>query len=263
MVKPAGLQGGHAVSDACCAFTAGRTAQDQHAFSFERELFAANGYVVLAVNYRGSSGRGAGLPEGDLRRLGKQGSAGPAGRGRSRRRDGRRRLHAARHRRVELRRHPDRLHDRDDDALQGGDERGRERAADDDVRHRPVHLPVRQRSSASRGTNKELYDKLSYPFWQANKIKTPTLFLGGEKDMNVPITGSEQMYMALKSQGIDTQLIVYPNQNHGIALPSYQKDRLRAVPGLVREVPEAAGTTLRKELGADCCRLVTGAGCRS
>jgi len=73
--------------------------------------------------------------------------------------------------------------------------------------------------------NKELWDKISYPFWQANKIKTPTLFLGGERDMNVPITGSEQMYMALKSQGIDTQLIVYPNQNHGIVLPSYQRDR--------------------------------------
>ena len=75
--------------------------------------------------------------------------------------------------------------------------------------------------------NKELWDKLSYPFWQANKIKTPTLFLGGENDMNVPVSGSEQMYMALKSQGIDTQLIVYPNQNHGITLPSYQKDRLQ------------------------------------
>jgi dipeptidyl aminopeptidase/acylaminoacyl peptidase len=33
------------------------------------------------------------------------------------------------------------------------------------------------------------------------------------------------MYMALKSQGVETQLIVYPNQNHGIVLPSYQKDR--------------------------------------
>jgi dipeptidyl aminopeptidase/acylaminoacyl peptidase len=74
--------------------------------------------------------------------------------------------------------------------------------------------------------NKELYDKISYPFWQANKIKTPTLFLGGENDMNVPITGSEQMYMALKSLGIDTQLIIYPNQNHGLVLPSYLKDRL-------------------------------------
>ncbi|PYS59701.1 MAG: peptidase S9 family protein, partial [Acidobacteria bacterium] len=36
----------------------GPNGQDQHSFSFERQFFAANGYAVLAVNYRGSSGRG-------------------------------------------------------------------------------------------------------------------------------------------------------------------------------------------------------------
>ncbi len=37
----------------------GPNGQDQHAFAFERQWFAANGYAVLAVNYRGSAGRGA------------------------------------------------------------------------------------------------------------------------------------------------------------------------------------------------------------
>ena len=37
----------------------GPNGQDEHSFSFERELFAANGYVVVAVNYRGSNGRGS------------------------------------------------------------------------------------------------------------------------------------------------------------------------------------------------------------
>src|SRR5262249_40023925 len=37
----------------------GPNGEDEHAFSFERELFAANGYVVVAVNYRGSNGRGS------------------------------------------------------------------------------------------------------------------------------------------------------------------------------------------------------------
>jgi len=36
----------------------GPNGQDGHSFSFERQFFAANGYAVLAVNYRGSSGRG-------------------------------------------------------------------------------------------------------------------------------------------------------------------------------------------------------------
>ena len=36
----------------------GPNGQDDHSFSFDRQLFAANGYVVISVNYRGSSGRG-------------------------------------------------------------------------------------------------------------------------------------------------------------------------------------------------------------
>ena len=55
----------------------------------------------------------------------------------------------------------------------------------------------------------------------------PTLFLGGERDFNVPIEGSQQMYQALKSLGVDTQLIIYPNENHGIQRPSYQRDRMQ------------------------------------
>ena len=73
--------------------------------------------------------------------------------------------------------------------------------------------------------NPDLWMKLSWPFFQADRIKTPTLFLGGEKDFNVPIIGSEQMYMALKSNGVPTQLIVYPGERHGIRKPSFQKDR--------------------------------------
>jgi dipeptidyl aminopeptidase/acylaminoacyl peptidase len=73
--------------------------------------------------------------------------------------------------------------------------------------------------------NPQLWDKLSYPFLHADRIHTPTLFLGGEKDFNVPISGSEQMYQALKSLGVDTQLIVYPGQFHGISRPSFVRDR--------------------------------------
>ena len=71
----------------------------------------------------------------------------------------------------------------------------------------------------------EKWLRISYPFFQADRIRTPTLFLGGEKDFNVPIIGGEQMYQALKSLGVDTQLVVYPGQFHGISLPSYVRDR--------------------------------------
>jgi dipeptidyl aminopeptidase/acylaminoacyl peptidase len=73
--------------------------------------------------------------------------------------------------------------------------------------------------------NIDKYLKLSYPFLKADKIKTPTQFMVGESDFNVPAVGSEQMYQALRSLGIPTELIIYPNQFHGITVPSYLKDR--------------------------------------
>jgi dipeptidyl aminopeptidase/acylaminoacyl peptidase len=67
--------------------------------------------------------------------------------------------------------------------------------------------------------------KLSAPFLHADRIKTPTLFLGGEKDFNVPIIGSEQMYQALRSLGRDTRLVIYPGEAHGFTRPSFIRDR--------------------------------------
>jgi dipeptidyl aminopeptidase/acylaminoacyl peptidase len=203
----------------------GPNAQDQHSFSFERELFAANGYVVVAANYRGSAGRGEAYQRAIYADWGNKEVQD---------------LLAAVDHVVALG-----IADSARLGIGGWSYGGiltnytiasttRFKAA--------ISGAGSALQSAMYGTDqyiyqwdtevgrpweaKELYDKLSYPFWQANRIKTPTLFMGGERDMNVPISGTEQMYMVLKSQGIDTQLVVYPNQNHGITLPSYQKDRL-------------------------------------
>ena len=73
--------------------------------------------------------------------------------------------------------------------------------------------------------NPQKWMDLSYPFFKADKIKTPTMFMASEKDFNVPTAGSEQMYQALRSLGVPTQLIIYPGQFHGITKPSYQADR--------------------------------------
>jgi dipeptidyl aminopeptidase/acylaminoacyl peptidase len=73
--------------------------------------------------------------------------------------------------------------------------------------------------------NFDKYVALSYPFLKADRIKTPTQFMVGESDFNVPSVGSEQMYQAFKSLGIPTELIIYPGQFHGITNPSFQKDR--------------------------------------
>jgi len=75
--------------------------------------------------------------------------------------------------------------------------------------------------------NPEAWMRVSFPFFKADRIVTPTLFLVGEKDFNVPLLASEQMYQALRSLGRDTQLVIYPGQYHGITKPTYQRDRLQ------------------------------------
>jgi dipeptidyl aminopeptidase/acylaminoacyl peptidase len=73
--------------------------------------------------------------------------------------------------------------------------------------------------------NREAWERIS-PFNSVERIVTPTLIMGGEKDWNVPILNSEQLYQALRRLGRETQLVVYPGQSHGLRVPSYQKDRL-------------------------------------
>jgi dipeptidyl aminopeptidase/acylaminoacyl peptidase len=72
--------------------------------------------------------------------------------------------------------------------------------------------------------NTELWDKLS-PMTNITNVKTPTLFIGGKQDFNCPILHSEMMYQSLKKLGVPTQLVVYPDENHGIEYPAFQKDR--------------------------------------
>jgi dipeptidyl aminopeptidase/acylaminoacyl peptidase len=74
--------------------------------------------------------------------------------------------------------------------------------------------------------NTATWIRLSTPFLHADRIKTPTLFLCGEQDFNVPLLNSEQMYQALRSLGVPTRLVIYPGQNHGLTKPSYQRHRL-------------------------------------
>jgi dipeptidyl aminopeptidase/acylaminoacyl peptidase len=73
--------------------------------------------------------------------------------------------------------------------------------------------------------NQALWLKVSYPFFHADRIHTPTLFLGGDKDFNVPVAGGEQMYQALKTLGVPAQLVVYPGEYHVLTRPSFLIDR--------------------------------------
>ena len=73
--------------------------------------------------------------------------------------------------------------------------------------------------------DKARWEKVS-PFYRIANVTTPTLFMGGDIDWNVPILGSEQMYQALKSLGRATEMVVYPGDYHEFKTPSHIKDRL-------------------------------------
>ena len=72
--------------------------------------------------------------------------------------------------------------------------------------------------------NTELWEELS-PINNITNVTTPTLFIGGKQDFNCPILNSEIMYQSLKRLGVPTQLVVYPDEHHGIKYPAFQKDR--------------------------------------
>lgn len=202
----------------------GPNGQDQHLYNFERELFAANGYLVLAVNYRGSSGRGqawkkaiyadwgnkevqdllagvdhvVGLGFVDASRLGIGGwSYGGI-----------------------LTDYTIATTTRFKAATSGAGS-----ALQTSMYGTDQYIYQYENELGAPWKNPALWQKLSYGFYKADKITTPTLFMGGEKDFNVPIAGSEQMYQALRSLGVPTQLVVYPGQFHGISRPSFVRDR--------------------------------------
>ena len=67
---------------------------------------------------------------------------------------------------------------------------------------------------------------LSYPFFRAGEITAATLYLCAEEDWNVPCSGSLQMYQALRAEGVPTGLVVYPGETHSLSVPSYLQDRI-------------------------------------
>jgi len=202
----------------------GPNGQDQHLFQFERELFAAHGYVVLQVNYRGSSGRGQAWKKAIFADWGNK--------------EVQDLLAGVDHVLSLGFIDPDRL------GIGGwsyggiltdytiatttrfkAGTSGAGSALQTSMYGTDQYIFQYENELGAPWKNPKLWEKLSYPFYKADRIKTPTLYMGGEKDFNVPIAGSEQMYQALKSLGVPTQLVVYPGQFHGISRPSFVKDR--------------------------------------
>jgi dipeptidyl aminopeptidase/acylaminoacyl peptidase len=92
--------------------------------------------------------------------------------------------------------------------------------------------------------DRAVWDRIS-PFYKIENIRTPTLFMGGDIDSNVPILGGEQMYQALKSLGRETELVVYPGEYHEFKAPSHIKDRLERYLAWYAHYVKADGTPAR------------------
>ena len=64
------------------------------------------------------------------------------------------------------------------------------------------------------------------PLRYAKQAQTPTMFIHGESDNDVHITQAEEMYMALKRRGVETVLVRYPREGHGLREPRHRVDAL-------------------------------------
>ena len=223
----------------------GPSGQDQHSFSFERELLAANGYLVLNVNYRGSNGRGeayqraiyadwgnkevvdllagvdyvvaSGIADADRLGIGGWSYGGI------------------------LTDYTTATTTRFKVAISGAGSalQSSMYGVDEYVFQYDTELGPPWKSQ-------DLWIKLSYPFYHADRITTPTLYMGGDKDFNVPVVGGEQMYQALRTLNVPTQLIIYPDQHHGLTRPSFNYDRLSRYVAwydkFLKSAPVQAGT---------------------
>ncbi|MXO71107.1 S9 family peptidase [Alteraurantiacibacter buctensis] len=199
--------------------------QFSHEFMADHQVFAAAGYAVLAINPRGSSGRGAAFAQAQMGRWGTVDAADIS---------------------AGITWAIDNGVSRPDQIGVGGWSYGgilsnymiasdtRVKAAvagagmanffggfgvDEYARDYVLEL-------GEPWNNVERWMQLSYPFFQSERITAPTLYLCAEKDWNVPCEGSLAMYQALQSNDVPTTLVVYPGQNHGLVVPSYLKDRM-------------------------------------
>ncbi|MCM3876496.1 MAG: S9 family peptidase, partial [Thermoanaerobaculia bacterium] len=69
----------------------------------------------------------------------------------------------------------------------------------------------------------------SAPITFIKNVKTPTLVLHGERDAEVPVPQGYEFWHALKTLGVPTRLVVYPDEGHGFHREESRKSRVREV----------------------------------
>jgi len=64
----------------------------------------------------------------------------------------------------------------------------------------------------------------SAPMTFIKQARTPTLVLVGERDGECPAPQSYEFWHALRTLGVSTRLVVYPNEGHNVAQPEHRRD---------------------------------------
>lgn len=77
----------------------------------------------------------------------------------------------------------------------------------------------------------EFWDKLDAyrqhsAMFHVKGVTTPTLIQHGERDERVPLSQGKELYNALKRQGCETKMVIYPRTPHGIEEPRLLLDAM-------------------------------------
>lgn len=62
-------------------------------------------------------------------------------------------------------------------------------------------------------------------------IDTPLLIAAGENDDRTPPSQAEQLYVSAKRVGVESKLVIYQDENHGISRPDRAIHRLKSLTG--------------------------------
>ena len=73
------------------------------------------------------------------------------------------------------------------------------------------------------------------PLFHADKVRTPTLVITGEVDARVPPSQSHEFYRALKYRGIETHLVLYPREPHGVSEPRHRQHYFKMILDWINE----------------------------
>jgi dipeptidyl aminopeptidase/acylaminoacyl peptidase len=70
------------------------------------------------------------------------------------------------------------------------------------------------------------------PLSLAERVETPTLILHSEADHRCPVEQAEQLFMALKKAGVETEMVRFPGESHELSRsgkPKHRKERFEII----------------------------------